>query len=95
MKELIFQMDLMLICQIYQKKCMLCHHWYFLDKKFSYGPYLCDVCYNIVQKSNKLKNIVFVHVKKSVHRIHFLYMSKREAKNLMTNSNLIGKKGVL
>ena len=57
-------MELMLICQIHQKKCMLCHYWYFLDKNFSYGPYLCDGCYNIVQKCNKLKNIAIVHVKK-------------------------------
>ena len=31
------------------KKCMLCHYWYFLDKNFSYGPYLCDGCYNMTQ----------------------------------------------
>ena len=24
------------------EECMLCHCWYFLDKSFSYGPYLCD-----------------------------------------------------
>ena len=66
-----------------------------LDQSFSYGPYLCDGCYNMMQKCNKLKNIAIVHVKKSVYRIYFLYMSKREAKTLMTNSNLIDKKGVL
>ena len=77
------------------KECMLCHYWYFLDNSFSYGPYLCDGCYNIMQKSNNFKNIAIVHVKKSVYRIYFLYMSKREAKKLMTNSNLIDKKGVL
>ena len=77
------------------KECMLCHYWYFLNKNFSYGPYLCDGCYNIMQKCNKFKNIAIVHVKKSVYRIYFLYMSKREAKKLMTNSNLIDKKGVL
>ena len=77
------------------KKCTLCHYWYFLDKNFSYGPYLCDGCYNIVQKYNKLKNIAIVLVKKSAYRIYFLYMSKREAKKLMTNSNLIDKKSVL
>ena len=27
------------------KECKLCHHWYFLDKNFKYGPYLCDGCY--------------------------------------------------
>ena len=77
------------------KECMLCHYWYFLDKNFSYGPYLCDGCYNIMQKSNNFKNIADVCVKKSVYRIYFQYMSKREAKKLLTNSNLIDKEGIL
>ena len=47
-----------------------------------------------MQKCNKLKNIA-IHVKESVYRICFLFMSKREARKLMTNSNLIDKKGVL
>ena len=76
------------------KEYMLCHYWHLLDKNFSYGPYLCDGCYNLLQKCNKPKNIAIVHVKKSAYRIYFLYMSKREAKKLMTNSNLIDKKGV-
>ena len=74
------------------KECMLCHYWYFLHKNFSYGPYLCDGCYNIMQKCNKPKNIAIVHVKKSVYKIYFLYMSKGDAKKLMANSNLIDKK---
>ena len=77
------------------KECMLCHYWYFLDENFSYRPYLCDGCYNIIQKSIKFKNIAIVHVKKSAYRIYFLYMSKREAKKKKTNSNLIAKQGVL
>ena len=62
------------------KECMLRHYQYFLDKSFSYGPYLCDGYYNMMQKRSKLKNIAIVCV-------------KREAKKLMTN--LIDKKGVL
>ena len=77
------------------KLFMLCHYWYFLDKNFSYGLYLCDGCYNVMQKCNKFKNIAIVHVKKSVYRIYFLYMSKSEAKKITNNSNLLGKKGVL
>ena len=46
------------------KGYMLCHYWYFLSKNFSYGPYLCDGCYDIMQKSNDFKNIVIVHVLK-------------------------------
>ena len=32
------------------KECMLYHYYYFLYKNFSYGPYLCDGCYNVTQK---------------------------------------------
>ena len=77
------------------KECVFCHFWCFLDNNFSYGPYLCDGCYTMVQKCNKLKNIAIIHVKKSVYRICFLHMSKREANEIMTNSNLIDKKGFL
>ena len=76
-------------------ECMLCHYWYFLHKNFSYGPYLCDDCYNFSQKSRDFKNIAIVHIKKNAYRIYFLCMSKRKAKKIMTNSNLINKKGIL
>ena len=56
------------------KECMLCHYWYFLDKNFSYAPFLCGGCYNMMY--NKLKNIAIIHIKESVCRIFFLSMSK-------------------
>ena len=77
------------------RECKLCHYWYFLNKNFSYEPYLCDGCYNIMQKSIDSKNIATVHVKKNAYRIYFLDMNKREAKILMINSNLINKIGIL
>ena len=77
------------------KECMLCHYWYFLDKSFSYGPYLCDGCYNFSQKSIDFKNISIAHIKNNASRIYFPYMSKLEAKKLMTNSNLVDKMGIL
>ena len=48
------------------KEYMFCHYWHFLNKNFSYGPYLCDGCYNMPQKSIDFKNI-----KGNVYRIHF------------------------
>ena len=77
------------------KECMLCHYWYFLHKNFSFGPYLSDGCYNMMQKCNKFKNIAIVHVKKVYAEFVSFYMSKREAKKLMNNSNLTDKKGAL
>ena len=48
MIELIFPKVLTLISvNIYQKKCSLCNFYYFLDKKFNYGPYLCGGCYDM------------------------------------------------
>ena len=43
---------------------MFCHYWYFLNKKFSYGPYTCDGCYDLVQRSTDFINIAVVHIKK-------------------------------
>ena len=94
MKESIFQMESMLMSQI-NKKSMLCHYRCFLYKNFSYGPYLCDGCYNMTQKCNELKNIAIIRIKKSVYKIFVLFMSKRETKELIVNSNLTNKKGIL
>ena len=44
------------------KECMLCHYWYFLNKNFSYGPYICDGCYNILQKIKDFKNIAIADI---------------------------------
>ena len=46
-----------LMKQINQKNVIFGHYWYFLDKNFKYGPYLCDNCYDIVQRSTYFKNI--------------------------------------
>ena len=46
------------------KECMLCHYWYFLDNNFSYGPYLCDGCYNIMQNLINLKILLLFMLKK-------------------------------
>ena len=77
------------------KKCMFRHYYYFLDKNFKYGPYFCDGCYDISQKSTDFKNIAIVHIKKSAYRIYFQHMSKHAAKKLMINSNLIDKMKIL
>ena len=46
------------------RECKFCHYWYFLNKNFSYGPYTCDGCYDIVQRSTDFKNIAIVCIKK-------------------------------
>ena len=75
------------------RKCMFCHYWCYLNKNFSYGPFTCGGCYNIVQKSTNFKNIDIVRVKKSAYRIYFKDISKHKAKKLMNKFDLIGKTG--
>ena len=41
------------------------------------------------------KNVAIVYVKRSAYIIHFWYMSKDDAMNIMNGSNLTAEKGVL
>ena len=43
---------------------MFYHYWYYLNKNFSCGPFTCDGCYNIVQKSIDYKDIAIFTLKK-------------------------------
>ena len=72
---------------------MLCHYWYFLNKNFNYGPYICDGCYNIPQKSKDFKNIAIVHIKKNEYRIYFQHKNKDKAKKIIKKFDIIGKMG--
>ena len=77
------------------KKCYICHYWYFKDVGFKYEPYLCYGCHDLMQKSMGFNNIAIVYIKKSTYRIHFQYISKDDAINIMNGSILHDKRGVL
>ena len=71
------------------KECDICHYWYFKDIGFRFEPYLCNGCHDLMQKSMSFNNVAIVYVKGSAYRIHFWYMSKDDAINIMNGSNLI------
>ena len=48
-----------------------------------------------MQKAMSFNNIAILYVKGSAYRIHFWYMSKYDAINIMTGSNLVDKRVVL
>ena len=77
------------------KECDICHYWYFDNTGFRYEPYLCNSCHNLMQKAMSFNNIAIVYVKRSAYRIHFWYMSKDDAINIMNGSNLDDKRDVL
>ena len=77
------------------KECEICHYWYFKDVGFIYKPYLSNGCHNLMQKAMSFNNIAIAYVKGSAYRIHFWYMSKDDAINIMNGSNLDDKRDVL
>ena len=77
------------------KECDICHYWYFKDIGFSYEPYLCNGCHDLMQKAMSFNNIAIVCIKGNAYRINFLYVSKDDAINIMNGSILPDKRGVL
>ena len=77
------------------KECDICHYCYFKDIGFKYEPYLCNGCQDLMQKAMGFNNIAIVYIKENAYRIHFWYMSKDDAINIMTGSSLVDKRGVL
>ena len=77
------------------KECDIFQYWYFKDIGFKYEKYLCNVCHDLMQKAMSFNNVAIVYVKGNAYRIHFWYMSKDDAINIMNGSNLVDKRGVL
>ena len=77
------------------KECDICHCWYFKDIGFKYEPYFCNGCHDLLQKAISFNNIAIAYIKGSVYRIHFWYMSKNDAINIINGSILLDKRGFL
>ena len=93
MKELILRIDVNKTNL--SKECDICHYWYSKDINFKYEPYLCDGCHDLIQKAMGFNNIAIVYIEKNAYTIHFWYMSKDDAINIMTSPNLVDKRGAL
>ena len=77
------------------RECNLCKFYYFSDKKFKYGPYLCDGCYDVSMKANSMPNLAIAYHGENAYCVIFLFMSKKDAFNLIKNAVIIDKKGIL
>ena len=77
------------------RECSLCKFYYFLDKKFKYGPYLWDGCYDMSMKANSTQNLTIMIHDGNHYRVNFVFMSKKDAYNLIKNATIIDKKGTL
>ena len=77
------------------KECDICYYWYFKDIGFKYEAYFCNGCHGLMQKAINFNDTAIVSIKGSDYRIHFWYMNKNDAINIMKNSNLNEKSGSL
>ena len=59
-------------CKETSRECSLCKFYYFLDKNFKYGPYLCDGCYD-------MQNLAIIDHNGNHYRVNFAFMSKKDA----------------
>ena len=76
------------------KECDICCYWYFKDIGFKCESYLCNGCRNLTQKAMSFNNNAIVYVKGSAYRIHFWYMRKDDAINIINGSDLVDNRGV-
>ena len=67
----------------------------FLDKGFKHESYLCNDCDDLMQKAMSFNCAAIASVKGSDYRVHFPYMSKDDAIDIMKYSDLNDKDAIL
>ena len=82
-------------CEKTSRRCSLCKFYYFLDKNFSYGQFLCNGCYGMSLKAVSMQNLTVIHYNGNHYRVNFALISKKDAYNLIKNATIIDKKGTL
>ena len=80
-------------CEETSRKCSLCKFYYFLDKNFKYGPYLCDGCY-MSMKAVSMQSLTIINHNRN-YCVIFVFMSKKDAYNLIKNAIILGEKETL
>ena len=82
-------------CKETSRECNLCKFYYFLNKNFNYGPYLCNGCYDMSLKAVIIKNLAIINHNGNHYRVNFAFVSKKDAFNLIMNAIIMGRKGTL
>ena len=82
-------------CEETSRGCSLCKFYYFVDKIFKYGPYLCDGCYYMFMKAVSIQNLTIINHNGNYYRVIFAFMTKKDAYNLIKNAIILEEKGTL
>ena len=64
-------------CEETSRECSLCKLYYFIDKNFKYGPYLCDGCYDMSMKAASMQNLTIINHNGNYYRVIFAFMTKK------------------
>ena len=73
------------------KKCEICHHWYFLNKRIKFQPNACNGCHDLLIMSLNLSDIAILNINSSDYRQINSGVSKKRDLNLMQNVELTKK----
>ena len=82
-------------CEETLRKCSLCQYYYFVFNNFNYQRHLCDGCHDISVKAISMQNIAIIYHGGNAYCVNYMFMSRNDAFNLIKNSSIIDKKGVL
>ena len=81
--------------KLVSRECIFRHFWYLIDKNFSYQRYFCDGCHDMSVESMSMKDLVIIYSGGNAYRVILSFMTFDEANNLINNSNITSKRGVL
>ena len=77
------------------KEFDVCHYWYFLNYSFQFQQNVCNRCHDLLMMSVTLSDIAISNIKGSDYRCIISLISKREAINLLKNTDLTEKSGTI
>ena len=86
-----FLEELMLIKQVHQIECDVCHYWYFLNYSFKFQSNVCNRCHDLLVSFINLSDIAILNIKGSYYCYIISLITKNEARDLLQKAGLTGK----
>ena len=86
--KLMFQKELTLMKQVYQRNVCFVIIWYFRDLGFKFKPHICNKRHLVLMAAYELKSIAILNVKRVDFRCILWGISRDEPVNWLNNSVL-------
>ena len=64
-------------CKETSRECNLCKFYYFLDKNFNYGPYLCNGSYDMSLKAVSIKKKLLLIIMEIITALILRLLAKK------------------